>query len=146
MPISATSGIIEAMKGRSRAELLPGTRMVNAMLREAELAVDLVDATGTIIASLGAEDGLLGRGRRIGESVLEHVHPEDIAETLEQIEGVLSRPHSRALFTVRANHLDGSWRLIEVMAVNRFEHPELGGVVVRTRLVGPADPAASSAP
>lgn len=69
----------------------------------------------------------------VGESVLDHVHPDDVEGALRAIDDALGRPDGRTRATLRVRHERFGWRWIEAAVVNRIDDPAVGGLVCTLR-------------
>lgn len=113
---------------------LPPPDLLAAMAPYLTEAVELVDRLGNVRWRLGPPDGVLGHGRRAGDSVFTHVHPDDLPRLVEFGTAVLeSEPGWRGSLPARLHHADGTWRSYAIEVVNQLHDPALDGIVVRTR-------------
>ncbi len=105
-----------------------------------ELAL-LVDAQGTMVASLGPSPGPLGydSSDRPGVHVAERVHPDDLPGVLQLLDRARRTPGLEEHIVVRARHRDGSWRQLEVTSVSRVRDPGIEAGVIRVRDVTALD-------
>jgi len=94
----------------------------------------VVDATGRLfhasrsIRRLGYEpDAVLGR------DVFDFVHPDDADDARRSLATTAGLPGEREPLELRAAAADGSWRVVEVVATNLLDVPEIRGVVLRVR-------------
>ena len=58
------------------------------------------------------------------------VHPEDAGSVRKTFADLVLDPKGFATFQFRARHKDGTWRVLEAVAVNRLEEPSVGAVVI----------------
>jgi len=65
-----------------------------------------------------------------GRSILELVHPDDLAYAKEEFAALLRTPGRTRAALMRYLHKDGSWRTIEVLGTNLLENPAVGGIVL----------------
>ncbi len=113
---------------------LPPVEELPAMAQFLTEAVELVDRDGKVRWRLGPPAGVLGHGRRVGESVFAHVHPDDLPRLMELGTAVLeSSPGWRGSLPSRLRHADGTWRTYAIEVINCLGDPELDGIVVKTR-------------
>jgi PAS domain S-box-containing protein len=67
-----------------------------------------------------------------GEHAFDRIHPDDRDDVREQFRATVE--DAAALRTqFRARHADGSWRVLDVVGVNLFDDPAVGGVVINAR-------------
>ena len=124
-----------------RVDDVPGGPMLEAMAAYLTEAVEVVDATGTVLKRLSSPDGVLGHGRRRGSSVFANVHPDDLPRVLEFGTAVIgSEPGWQGTIPARLHHADGSWRTYEIHVVNHLDDPRVNGVIVRTRALPTTGP------
>lgn len=98
------------------------------------LAVDafavILDHSPSILDLLGyAPDGLIGR------KIFELVHPDDLPELRQRVEGGGHVHHPRRFMDVmaRLRHVDGSWRWVAAAIVNSLTVPNFEAVMVYLR-------------
>ena len=102
-----------------------------------ENAVDvlaIVDAGGTICWVAPPVAAILGRrpGGLIGTSLYAICHPEDA----DVLTGLMARVVSEAELTpgdLRMRHQDGTWRDLDVRAIDLRQEPAVGGIVLAAR-------------
>jgi PAS domain S-box-containing protein len=93
--------------------------------------VVILDANGTIVFENAAVERVLGfrPGDRIGQSILEHAHPDDVAAGGASMAEILTDPQKSARIVMRFRHRDGSWRWLETVGRNLFHVPAIGGIL-----------------
>ncbi|BEL02237.1 hypothetical protein Q0Z83_004280 [Actinoplanes sichuanensis] len=69
----------------------------------------------------------------LGRCSLEILHRDDRARLGAELDEVYATPGAEMTFQGRYRHADGSWRWLEVVAVNLMEEPGIGGVVCNSR-------------
>jgi diguanylate cyclase (GGDEF)-like protein/PAS domain S-box-containing protein len=99
--------------------------------------IKIVDPDGTLRYASPAFERILGYDSEetIGTmNVLDHVHPEDLPQVLEEREKALSEGGIVAnKAEYRFLHKDGSWRWMESMGTYLLDDPAVGGVVITSR-------------
>jgi two-component system sensor histidine kinase UhpB len=85
-------------------------------------------ASPSVARVLGCSPEELG-----GRSVFEFLHPDDLERTRPIFSQALQVPGKAVTGEVRCRHRDGSWRVIEVVASNRFDDPEAEALVANFR-------------
>ena len=94
--------------------------------------ITLLDADGRVTFSTDSLRTTLGYapGEMIGHSVFELIHPEDRRAAEPLFRDVLRVPGRAAKADLRVQHKDGSWRDLEVVAVNRLDDAAISAIVV----------------
>jgi PAS domain S-box-containing protein len=69
----------------------------------------------------------------VERSVFEFIHPEDLDRSRILFAEALDAPGKPVVAELRFRHRDGSWRLVEVVGVNRFGDPEVEALVANCR-------------
>ncbi|HWW01463.1 MAG TPA: PAS domain S-box protein [Candidatus Acidoferrum sp.] len=72
-------------------------------------------------------------GELAGRSAFSLVHPDDVQRVMLAFNEGLHHPERTIRLEFRFQHRDGSWRDLEAVGRNRFEDPEIGGMVVNSR-------------
>ncbi len=109
--------------------------LFQALVEYSSDAIVLADAAGRMLFLSHTAERLLGYpiAERLGRSVFEHVHPDDVSRAQALFDEVLREPQAPKTIVVRNQHRDGSWREIEAVAVNRLNEPAVGAVVTNFR-------------
>ena len=69
----------------------------------------------------------------IGRSIFDFVHPDDREHAGGRLAEAVANPGTAVTEEARLRHADGSWRVMEGVAVNRLADPAVAGVVVNAR-------------
>ncbi len=69
-------------------------------------------------------------GHSHGKVGFEYIHPDDLGRAAERFAEVLSHPGVHPPFECRVQAADGSWRIMESVANNQLENPDIEGIVV----------------
>jgi diguanylate cyclase (GGDEF)-like protein/PAS domain S-box-containing protein len=94
----------------------------------------VLDRDWTVLANLAPPGGLIGRGLGVGVHTLEDMHPDDAVQVLDLgIQAFATEAGWQGSILVRMHRGDGTYGRYEIMAVNQFDDPVIGGMVVRTR-------------
>jgi diguanylate cyclase (GGDEF)-like protein/PAS domain S-box-containing protein len=107
------------------------------LLRYLLETVTLLDRDGTVVFSSHDGDGLLGHpaGTIAGSSSIDHVHPEERATWIETWQWVLDHPGVPVRGEFRVRHVSDGWNVVEGMAVNLLDEPDVAAIVLTTRNV-----------
>ncbi|RYJ13444.1 PAS domain S-box protein [Halogeometricum borinquense] len=95
--------------------------------------ISVLDADGNHTYASPASKHVLGipRSELEGSNSFKQIHPDDREDIRSQFDTVESRDTIRAEF--RHKHADGSWRVLDAVAVNLLDDPAVGGIVVNAR-------------
>src|SRR5436309_9104494 len=109
--------------------------LFHALVEHSSDAVALLDETGAITYVSQAATRLLGYGvpELTGTNALGFLHPDDLALTARLCRQLLDQPGTPIRTELRARHKDGSYHLVEAVAVNRLDDPAVGAVVANWR-------------
>src|SRR2546429_9931532 len=112
-----------------------GPELFHALVEHSSDAVSLLDRTGAITYVRQAATRLLGYGapELTGTNALGFLHPDDLALTERLCRQLLDQPGTPIRTELRARHKDGSYHLVEAVAVNRLDDPAVGAVVANWR-------------
>ena len=112
-----------------------GPELFHALVEHSSDAVALLDETGAITYVSQAATRLLGYGvpELTGTNALGFLHPDDLAPTERLCRQLLDQPGTPIRTELRARHKDGSYHLVEAVAVNRLDDPAVGAVVANWR-------------
>lgn len=96
----------------------------------------VLDGAWTVRANLAPPGGLIGRGIGLGLHTLEDMHPDDALEVMNLgLHAFSTEPGWFGSKLVRMRTGDGTYGRYEIAAFNRFDDPDIRGMVVRTREV-----------
>jgi PAS domain-containing protein len=118
---------------RGAAQAEEDAALLRSLFAHADVSLVLFDETGTILAAVGPDGGVLGHTGRPRSGILDHVHPDDLSLAYELLAEVGATPGKEVSFEIRAFHADGSIRTLAMLAVNRLDDPLLRGLVIRSR-------------
>src|SRR5216117_1150331 len=109
--------------------------LFHALVEHSSDAVALLDETGAITYVSQAATRLLGYGvpELTGTNALGFLHPDDLALTERLCRQLLDQPGTPFRTELRARHKDGTYHLVEAVAVNRLDDPAVGAVVANWR-------------
>src|SRR5437899_349332 len=119
------------------------TELFHALVEYSSDAVALLDETGAITYVSQAATRLLGYGvpELTGTNAMGFLHPDDLALTQRLCRQLLDQPGTPFRTELRARHKDGSYHLVEAVAVNRLDDP---AVRARCSASPPTSPTASA--
>ncbi len=106
-----------------------------AFLENSSDVLVLVDEKGNILYESPGSSKIIGYepAARIGKSIFELVHPDEIAP-LKQIFGkLLTEPEKPISAQFRLKHSDGSWRWIEGIGKNELSNSQINAVIINYR-------------
>ncbi len=106
-----------------------------ALIEYARDVITLLDAHGTVLYASQSTSPVLGyeTTENVGRNVFELIHPDDRPGALELFAQLMQEPGRLVQTEVRGLHKDGTWRLLEVVGVNRLSEPAIGAIVVTYR-------------
>ena len=96
----------------------------------------VLDSNGVVLDVTDGVDALLGYDRSdiVGRDATSFLHPDDIDRCANALLQETLNPGWRApSMLVRIRNLDGSYRDIELLGHNRFDDPDIGGLLVSLR-------------
>ncbi|HWS48193.1 MAG TPA: PAS domain S-box protein [Acidimicrobiia bacterium] len=119
----------------ARAQVSVYERRFEAMLANLSDLISVIDANGNMSYLSPATRRLLGRNAddRLGASILDFVHPDDLEATTQRLHDALLVPGLIAPFETRVLHEDGTYRIFEVRANNLLHDPAVNGIIVNSR-------------
>src|SRR6059036_1306478 len=111
------------------------TELFHALVEHSSEAVALLDETGAISYVSPAATRLLGYtvAELTGTTAFGFLHPDDLSRVQQLCRRLLDEPGLSITTALRARHKDGSYRLVEAVAVNRLDEPAVGAVVANWR-------------
>ncbi len=106
-----------------------------ALIENAQDVIVVVAADGRVLYESPAVDKILGHRAEevIGKNGFEFVHPDDMEKMTDIMSHMLRKSRASASTELRAQHKDGSWRTIQVIATNLLDHSAVNGLVVNLR-------------
>ena len=97
--------------------------------------VSILDGKGNILYQSPSIERVLGYKpeEHKGRNSFVFVHPDDIPDVMKAFTELVENPGSAYKGELRAQHRDGSWRTLEVMARNFLDDPVVGGLLASFR-------------
>lgn len=115
--------------------------LLAALLPYLKESLMVLDHEWNVTANLAPPGGLIGRGLGLGLHTLEDMHPDDAVQILDLgTQAFATELGWEGSMVVRMQRGDGSYGRYEITAINRFDDPAVGGMVVRTREVAHETP------
>jgi len=120
---------------RMRRAVDRSERYFRSLIENSQDAIIVVDREGKLRYESPSIERILGYapGERTGEDVFGIVHPEDLPAAKEAFAEIIGNPGFPVRIQARAQHKDGTWRSLEVIASNLLDDPAMAGVVVNMR-------------
>ncbi|MBN2351029.1 MAG: PAS domain S-box protein [Spirochaetales bacterium] len=106
-----------------------------ALIENSSDAIILIDPNGAVLYVSHAYERIMGyrSEERLGKTVLELIHPDDLPAIRRQLAEIIDRPERIDLPPTRVRRADGSWRWIEGMAQNLLADTSVKAIVVNFR-------------
>ncbi len=113
----------------------PGETYFRAVVEQAAELVSVVDAAGRILYASPATDRMLGypAAELVGHEILDCIHPADVPRMIAALDRATLDPSWEFVVQARVRHRDGSWRTLASTGQNLLEHPQIAGLVLRSR-------------
>jgi PAS domain S-box-containing protein len=125
----------EIQRRHAEAALRANEKRFRALVENSSDALMLIDAEGRMTYLSPSWMRILGwaPAEMLRRSIFDVVHPDDRALVGARMTDTLGDPSATILEHVRFHHADGSWRMMEAVAVNHLADPAVGGIVVNAR-------------
>jgi len=106
-----------------------------ALSEHASDLVQILDVDGAIHYASPSHEPLLGYAPAalLATNVFGLLHPDDRARAAERFALRVQGGGAPQHLTLRLQHADSSWRILDVIATNRLDDPAVGGVIVTGR-------------
>ncbi len=131
------SDIFGSMLARREVErvLQESETRFRSLLQNLSDAITVLSASGNILYETVATERMSGFSlrQRIGGSIFQFIHPEDVDRVKSIAVRVLEFPEHEEKFEFRHAHVNGSWLTIEAIAKNYLHFPSIHGIVVTSR-------------
>ena len=118
-----------------RQSLRASETRFRALVENSYDAITLLNEQGSVIYDSRSVVRVMGYTpeERLGQSVTESLHADDIPQIAERFAYCLDHPDEALRVEYRFLHKDGSWRWGEAVGVNRLADPAVHAVVVNHR-------------
>ena len=120
---------------RAQEALAQREKHFRVMIENSLDDVAILDRDGNIISQSPSVERVLGYGpnEHIGRRSLDFVHPDDMPDVAAAFTRLVQNLGSTFHGELRAQHKDGSWRILEVMVRNFLDDPVVGGILANFR-------------
>ena len=127
------TGIIRDISERKERER--ELESYQTLLQESKDVNVIVDADGTFRYLTPSVRNVFGYDPEdlVGEVGFEYIHPDDRERAYEEFARMIDTPGYEPEIEFRFKHADGSWIVLEALARNLREDPDIGGIVIYTR-------------
>ena len=128
-------GTQDRQRRQAEAALRASEERFRALVENSSDALLVVDAEGRITYISGSSPRHLGWQpyEMVGQSLFDFLHPDDRELAGATQAEALQRPGENLAAEVRFKHANGSWRIMEGVAVNRLNDPSVGGIILNAR-------------
>jgi len=118
-----------------RHRLEESERRAAALMSHSWDSVALLDGNGNLLAVRPTVGGILDLAQEevVGRSAFTLIHPDDQALAVEQFDRLRQTEHARETVRCRCQHRDGSWRWLDLSAVNLLHEPGVWAIVCNFR-------------
>jgi len=137
---SAIRRAVEEAKERARlreaeTELARREKYFRALTENSLDVVAILDRAGNYTYVSPSVERVMGYAPRelIGQSSFARMHPDDVPQVTKSFQAVLENPGQPTRIQYRYQHKDGEWYRHEAHCQNRFDDPDIGGMVAHCR-------------
>ena len=125
----------ERQRWHVEAALRASEERFRALVENSSDALLLIDADGRITYVSPSSERHLGwtPEQTVGQSIFDFIQPDDRELLRARIAETRGHPGKTIVAQVRFHHVDLSWRILEVLGVNRLADPAVAGIVVNVR-------------
>jgi len=125
----------ERQRRQAEGALRASEERFRALVENSSDALMLLDAEGRVTYMTSSSSRQFGwmPDQMIGRSVFDFVHPDDADAAAARMTEVITSPGKTVTREIRFRHADGSWRIMEGVAVNRLDDPSVRAIVVNAR-------------
>jgi two-component system cell cycle sensor histidine kinase/response regulator CckA len=120
---------------KAQEELKRREEHFRALIENSSDGIVILDSNGRVRYESPSFERLLGHipETRLGQSSFDFVHPDDLPQVVHDFRRLVQTPGMVLHSEVRAKHIDGSWRVLEVVARNLINDAAVGGIVANVR-------------
>ncbi|HEV8236112.1 MAG TPA: response regulator, partial [Gemmatimonadaceae bacterium] len=125
----------EVQRWHAEAALRASEERFRALVDNSSDALLLIDRDARITYLSPSSERHLGwtAQQMVQRSIFDFLHPDDRELIEVRMAETLAKPGTRIVEAVRFHHGDGSWRIMEGIAVNRLADPAVAGIVINAR-------------
>ena len=125
----------EVQRWHAESALRASEERFRALVENSSDALLLIDGDGRITYLSPSSERHLGwtPDQMVHKSIFEFLHPGDRERAEARLAEALAKPGTSIIDEARFHHADGSWRIMEGVAVNRLADPAVAGIVVNAR-------------
>ncbi len=122
-------------RARLADEVQRSEKRFRALIEQSTDAIALLAADSTLLYVSPSGSRMFGRSweERIGRSVFELIHPEDLPSIKDRFAQLVREPDVTLSAQLRYQHQDGSWRWVEAVGQNLLAEPSVQAIVVNYR-------------
>ena len=130
-PLAAAAGLAAAAAAVFWHQRRAVDGRYRAMIEQCSEMVFLFDSSARFLYASPAITRLIGYTpeEMLGRTRFDLIHPEDVAYVQSKFQECLDRPGEDVNLTFRYTAKDGSWRHMEINAINRLSDPSVAAVV-----------------
>ena len=112
---------------------------VQKLIENIDDTISLIDENGALIETSGRYKPILGYPKEFWaeRTIFDPLHPDDAMRVLAMREDVLTNPGAVVTGEFRVEAADGTFQPLEVHAVNLLHDPDVSGIVITSRNIGP---------
>jgi len=128
-----TAGVVRDVTERKRHE--SGLSRYETLFEESKDVNVIVEPDGTFRYLTPSASSVFGYDPEelVGEMGFEYIHPDDRDEAMAEFAKIVETPSYEPRMDFRFEHKDGSWIVLEVLARDLRDDPDVDGIVVYTR-------------
>jgi PAS domain S-box-containing protein len=125
----------ERQRHLAESALRASEERFRALVEHSSDALLLLDEEGRLTYAAASSRRHLGRApdELVGQSLFDLLHPDDREFGGTLLTEALQRPGEGVTAEIRFKHVDGSWRIMESIGVNRLDDPAVDAIVLNAR-------------
>jgi PAS domain S-box-containing protein len=116
----------EALREKERFQVLIENSVDGILIMNGEL--DIIYETPSAAHIIGYEPGELA-----GRMALTIIHEDDASMIAHEFNQVMQNPNGTGRAVSRVKHKNGTWRVVEAVAINLLHDPAVNGIVINFR-------------
>jgi PAS domain S-box-containing protein len=116
-------------------ELIRREKYFRTLTEDSLDVVTIMDHSGRYIYVSPSVERVMGYkpAEMLGQKSFDWIHPDDAPQVQKSLQSVLQSPGASARIEYRHRHKDGGWCHYEAHCQNRFDDPDIGGLVTHCR-------------